>query len=449
MRKGWHRESESPLPGEPSMGKTLLALQSRAWWIALTYALFATLWIYFSDQVLATVFPDPNQAIPWSLYKGLGFVLVTAVLLLLLMRWAFGTTENAYLLLKAREKQLRASQGQLSAIISTAMDAIITVNHERRIVLFNTAAEKMFHCSASEALTLPIERFIPEKFDPTGENSLIIRGLRHDDCEFPLEASISRIETGHQKYLTVILRDISPRLAHEAEIERLTRLYYALSQINQAIVWQKNRGDLLQKICQVLVHQGGFRLAWIGWHEPESKRLQPVAECGDENNYLRSIRIYTDDRPEGRGPSGVAFRENRSYICNRLMQDPATVPWRSEILRRGFQALAVFPIAMQSKPCATLSVYSDLLDFFQDKEIDLLQEAAMDISFALENLERVEEHREAEKKVLTEKLFSDTMIESMPGILYFSTNKEGFYVGTRISKPSPATPRMKSRRCIP
>ncbi|HEX9083721.1 MAG TPA: hypothetical protein VF836_03195, partial [Gemmatimonadaceae bacterium] len=54
------------------------------------------------------------------------------------------------------------------------------------------------------------------------------------------------------------VRDISRRKAHEIEIERLNRMYSALSQINQAIVRMPTRDDLFQTVCRVLVEHGGF-----------------------------------------------------------------------------------------------------------------------------------------------------------------------------------------------
>jgi len=174
--------------------------------------------------------------------------------------------------------------------------------------------------------------------------------------------------------------------AYILEIERLNRLYSALSHINQAIVRKRTRAELLRHVCEVLIAHGGFGMAWIGWHDPETHRLVPVAQAGDENGYLQSIEVYTDDRVEGRGPSGRAFRENRPYICNDLVADPTALPWRAELDRRGFCASAAFPIAASGVVCGTLSVYADSSGFFRDKEIALLGEAAADISFALDNL---------------------------------------------------------------
>src|SRR3954469_23892283 len=52
----------------------------------------------------------------------------------------------------------------LFSIIASAMDAIITIDSAQRIVLFNSAAEKMFHVSADVALGQPIDLFIPERY---------------------------------------------------------------------------------------------------------------------------------------------------------------------------------------------------------------------------------------------------------------------------------------------
>ncbi len=133
-----------------------------------------------------------------------------------------------------QELALRQTQARLAGIVGSAMDAIITVDAEQRIVLFNAAAEKMFRCPAAEALGQPLERFIPVRhraahrdhvrnFGATGVTARAmgslgaLTALRADGQEFPVEASISQIEVAGQKLFTVILRDITERVqAHEA-----------------------------------------------------------------------------------------------------------------------------------------------------------------------------------------------------------------------------------------
>src|SRR5262245_25887162 len=123
---------------------------------------------------------------------------------------------------------LRLSEARLAGILASAMDAIITVDEEQQIVLFNAAAEKMFRCPASEAMGQSLDRFIPARFREVhrqhirrfGETNVSQRtmgklrplsGLRADDEEFPIEASISQVNAEGQKLYTVIIRDVSER----------------------------------------------------------------------------------------------------------------------------------------------------------------------------------------------------------------------------------------------
>src|SRR5438045_4324078 len=129
---------------------------------------------------------------------------------------------------KQAEEALRESQAQMIGIIQSAMDTIITVDDQQRIVLFNAAAEKMFGCLAADVVGQPIERFIPQRFRSQhsghirrfGETGVTSRGMgtlgalwaaRADGEEFQIEASISQIETRGKKLFTVIMRDISER----------------------------------------------------------------------------------------------------------------------------------------------------------------------------------------------------------------------------------------------
>jgi PAS domain S-box-containing protein len=181
----------------------------------------------------------------------------------------------------------------------------------------------------------------------------------------------------------------------------------------------RTREELLAKVCRVLVDFAGFKMVWIGEHDAATRRLRPVAVCGDQSDYLREIAIYTDDRPEGRGPTGTAFREGQPVICNDLLNDPLALPWKEQLRARQLRASAALPIRSEGRPWGTLSVYADEPLFFQDREIALLVEAAGDLSFALGNFVREEERRHAEEKVRQERDFSAALINSLPGVIYF------------------------------
>ena len=139
------------------------------------------------------------------------------------------------------EQALQESEHRLSSIIGSAMDGIITVDAQQRIVLFNTAAEKIFGYTTAEVMGQSLERLIPARFrhahrqhvDEFGATQVTkrsmgklgaISGIRASGEEFPIEASISQVEAHGQKFYTVILRDITEKRRLEAQFLRAQRM---------------------------------------------------------------------------------------------------------------------------------------------------------------------------------------------------------------------------------
>lgn len=147
---------------------------------------------------------------------------------------------------RAAEEALRVSEARMTGIIQSAMDAIITVTGRREIVLFNSSAEHMFRCSAAGAIGRTIDEFFAvssraatlkalEVFAGArtpkarlGESD-VVSGLRADGTEFPLEVSISQVETRGERLMTLVLRDITERQQAENDLreseERYRRLF--------------------------------------------------------------------------------------------------------------------------------------------------------------------------------------------------------------------------------
>src|SRR5262249_36800003 len=136
---------------------------------------------------------------------------------------------------------LRLSEAKLAGILASAMDAIITVDEDQRVVLFNAAAERMFRCPAAEALGEKLDRFIPERFREAHRGHIrvfsktnvtqramgsvgALYGLRSDGEEFPIEASIRQSDPGNPKLFPAIIRDISEKKRLEAQFLRAQRM---------------------------------------------------------------------------------------------------------------------------------------------------------------------------------------------------------------------------------
>ncbi|OOG36796.1 histidine kinase [Polaromonas sp. A23] len=131
--------------------------------------------------------------------------------------------------LQAQEEHLR-----LAALLDSAMDGIITVNEAQSIVLYNQAAEKIFGWPSERVLGQSLNKLIPERFrashgkhiqrfSETGVTSrrmgdgTVIYGLRASGEEFPMDASISQLDTADGKLYTVILRDVTERVRAQEE----------------------------------------------------------------------------------------------------------------------------------------------------------------------------------------------------------------------------------------
>ena len=145
---------------------------------------------------------------------------------------------------KRAEQQTLERDARLDALVTSAMDAIVSLDEAQRIVLFNPAAEKMFRCTAAEAhgrdfgeLIAPQHRAQNrEQITEFAQSGLASRrigtvgelsGLRVSGEEFPLECALSQCTVQRKQLLTLILRDSSER--RRAEDERLK----FLSQIQQ------------------------------------------------------------------------------------------------------------------------------------------------------------------------------------------------------------------------
>jgi diguanylate cyclase (GGDEF)-like protein/PAS domain S-box-containing protein len=133
------------------------------------------------------------------------------------------------------EAALRHSQERLHGIVHAALDAIVAVDETFKVVVFNPAAEKIFACSAAEAIGSRFDRFIPERLRKVheqhvaefinasdaerkpGETTELV-ALRADGVEFPVEASISKLTQGDKPLYSVMLKDISDRKRDEARL---------------------------------------------------------------------------------------------------------------------------------------------------------------------------------------------------------------------------------------
>ena len=398
---------------------------------------------YRGMPVLAAVRPVPDS--PWFLVAKVDQAEIYAPMRrqawavgLIVASLLIGAAGAAGLLWRRREATLLSRElamervrktlaERLAAVTRHANDIILLADANWRIVEANERAVETYGFTLDEMRTksLPDLRTSAARsvFQQDVETLHATDGAvfetvhqRQDGSVFPVEVSARMVEIGGQNFQLAVIRDITQRKAHEAEIERLNRLYATLSQVNQVIVRVATRDELFPTVCRVLVEFGGFKMAWIGWHDPETHLVVPVGCWGDDGHFLDRIKVYADDRPEGRGLTGTVIREGRTCVCHDFAADPRTAPWHEAAAQQGYKSSIALPVREGGRIVGALAVHATEAGSFGEKEIALLEEAAGDISFALDHLEKERQRRESEAALrASEAQFRSTLDNMMEG----------------------------------
>ncbi len=178
-----------------------------------------------------------------------GLLALMIVALVGLGLFAFQRSERA-----ARLREVAASEAQLAGIVSSAMDAIIILNKDQRMSLFNAAAEEMFQWRPDEVVGQPLDLLIPNQFKAAhrehvkgfGESDQSARpmssrghlkGLRKNGEEFPVDAAIAQYEVDGQKKFSVMVRDITEQRKAEELLRKSEENYRRLFEESQDVVF--------------------------------------------------------------------------------------------------------------------------------------------------------------------------------------------------------------------
>lgn len=172
-------------------------------------------------------------------------------------------------------RALREANDRWRRTIDSVLDAIVSVDADQNIIMFNPAAEAMFGLSHAQALGKPLAALIPERlraghhahvesFIESGATSremapqMEVMGLRADGTEFAIESTISRTEIDGAPQLTAVLRDVTERRRRESEQmamnEELRRLSTALQSVREeerARISRELHDDLGQQLTGI------------------------------------------------------------------------------------------------------------------------------------------------------------------------------------------------------
>jgi len=210
------------------------------------------------------------------------------------------------------------------------------------------------------------------------------------------------IEVDGEQCVLSITRDITERKQAEERIRKLNRMLQVINEANQALVRAAGEAELLQRVCQIIVEVGGYRMAWVGIAEQDEATLRavrPVAAAGHDEGYLDTANITWADTERGRGPTGTAIRTGQPAISRNISTDPDYAPWREQALQSGYVSTIALPLLSNGRAFGVLDIYAAEPDAFDAEEVKLLTEMADDLAYGIVALHTRAEHQRAEKQI--------------------------------------------------
>ena len=174
-------------------------------------------------------------------------------------------------------------QAALSQIFSSAADAILTVDAESRIMMFNHAAEQLFGCQASAALGQPLTRFCTAVLTEPDSGQAVrlaqtgvagwrlgeiepVQAIHADGRQIPVEVTVTPVTVRGQQLYTAAIRDVSTRVEMEARhLETTRRLEQALADVQhtQEVMLRQERLKALGQLASGIAHDFNNSLSMI------------------------------------------------------------------------------------------------------------------------------------------------------------------------------------------
>jgi PAS domain S-box-containing protein len=329
-------------------------------------------------------------------------VLLAATVLVAMAAWAFGwyraemlrTAEVLagiagalamfllYKQIRQRQAAGRAVQSltaRVGDLVEAAMDPIITVDDQQRVVLYNAAAERAFRWPRVAVLGQPLDMLLPrrfrevhrahiENFARTGATSrrmgsqMVLMARRADGSEFPIEASISQHSEDGRKLYTVILRDISDRIAAETLVARSeARLRGILDSAMDAVITvdSAQRIVLFNAAAETMfacprAEAVGAPLAWFipeKFRAAHANHVKRFGESGITTRRMGGQRVVTGLRRNGEEfPIDAAISqltEHDAKYYTVILRDVTERAHVEEALRRSKEELQELGAAAQ------------------------------------------------------------------------------------------------------
>ncbi len=293
------------------------------------------------------------------------------------------------------EEALRQSQQRSRAIVETAMDGLITMDHEGRIVDFNPAAEQIFGYRGSEVIGQPLaDIIIPPTlreqhrrglahYLATGEAPVLGRrleivGQRADGSVIPVELSITQMPGAPM--FTGFLRDITERKQAEQKLQAQLGRLDLLNRITRAIGERLDLQSIFQVVIRSLEDDLPIDFGCLCLYDPTDEVLT-VTSVGARSEGLALELALMREARLALAQSGLA-----GCVRGHLVYEPdlsrVQVPFLQQLARGGLHSLVAAPLLVESKVFGVLMTARRQPHSFSSGECEFVQQLSGHVALA-------------------------------------------------------------------
>jgi PAS domain S-box-containing protein/putative nucleotidyltransferase with HDIG domain len=229
--------------------------------------------------------------------------------------------------------------------------------------------------------------------------------------------------------------EIGMRKCTEKALTSSNRALRVLTSINEILTGAESENELLKRVCQVIVHAGDYRLAWVGYNEDdENKSLHVMASAGVDAAFLRHPDLTWAEPEEGDFTPGEAIRNEQGIVIQDIFSDSDCVPCRDDAKEYGFSSLIALPLSINERVFGVLAIYAADVNTFSTDEINLLSELANDLAFGIQALRTHRDHELVSETLSeTEEKFRNLSEQALVGV-YLVQDGVFKYVNPRFAE---------------
>ena len=304
----------------------------------------------------------------------------------------------------------KKSGERFQSLMESAPDAFIVVNEQGDIILVNSQTIEMFGYSREEMVGKKVELLVPDEIregHPDNRNYYFshaaehfmgekfdLRGRRSDGTVFPVEISLSPIETDDGTFAVAAIRDITQRKEMDMKMARSHRDLATINDCNESVMISRSEEQLLHEVCRIIVDANEKLFAWIGYAQfDKAKTILPVASYGYNKGFLEETKFSWDPDAECT-PCGDSIRTGRYAMLENIAE--SGVYWHDKAAERGYGSMISMPLVEKGDAFGALNIFSASAGGFDEDNIISLHRVAAALSHGILALRNEEARKLAE-----------------------------------------------------